>query len=91
MTLSALQGFVLGAWLGALVWVPAGRWSLLLLMRKSWRAQQQRQLADRGRRCHVPGAYPRVQVEHAGQYVQHDRIRAGVCQLEPPESFARVR
>lgn len=83
--------FLLGAIVSALVWVPLGRWSLLLLMRRSWRAQQLRQLANPGHGREVARPYPRVQVEHAGQYVQHDRIRAGVCQLEPPESFTRVR
>lgn len=76
--MDALQVFVVGAFLGALVWVPLGRASLLLLMRRSWRAQQQRQ---------VRRAVPRP--VHAGQYVDPGRVRAGVCGLEYP-SFRRV-
>jgi hypothetical protein len=85
VTLAALAAFgcaclVLG--------VQLGRWSVFLLT--SW-SQQLRERADRRRRREVPGAHPRVQVEHAGQYVQHDRTRPYVGQLEPPGSFARVR
>jgi hypothetical protein len=75
---SALESFWLGAVLGALVWVPFGRWSLLLLMRRSWRAQQLRQLAQSVRR---PAP--------AGWYVDRRRVRAGVCGLEPQPGFRR--
>lgn len=73
--------FLLGAVLSALVWVPLGRWSLLLLMRKSWRAQQLRQLAGR--------EVPRPRVEHAGWYVDRDRVRPG-HRMEPPDWFTRA-
>jgi hypothetical protein len=33
---------------------------------------------------------PRPSVAHAGRYVQPDRIRAGVCGLEPPDWFTAV-
>lgn len=70
--------------LGLLAGVQFGRWSAFLFPR-----QQLRQLANPGHGREVPGAHPRVQVEHAGQYVDRDRVRAGVCGLEYP-SFRRV-
>jgi hypothetical protein len=85
VTLAALAGFgcaclVLG--------VQLGRQSVFLLA--GW-SQQLRERADRRRRRKVPGAHPRVQVEHAGYYVEHERTRPYVGQLEPPGWFPRVR
>ena len=88
MTLA--DAFTDGWWLGLLTGVLLGRWSVFLLIGWSYR-QQLRQLAGRGDRGQVAGVHPRVQVEHAGQYVEHERTRPYVGQLEPPGWFARVR
>ena len=84
----ARQSFIVGAALGAGAGAQLGRWSLLLLWRSSWRAQYLRQLAYPRHGREVTRPYPRVQVEHAGQYVQHDRVRPGAANWSPPASFA---
>jgi len=71
VTLSAFQGFEVGAAVFLSLGVLLGRWSLLLLWRASWRAQYLRELART-----LPRPVPAV---HAGQYVDPARVRAGVC------------
>jgi hypothetical protein len=103
LTLDAFQGFIVGWCLGLLAGVLLGRWSLLLLMRKSWRAQQLRQLGAAGGRDSNPQTVPFspaagrprqhliLRAGHAGQYVEHERTRPYVGQLKPPGWFPRVR
>ena len=86
----ARWAFIVGAGLGAGAGVQLGRWSLLLLMRWSWKRQQLRQLADARRGREVPRVHPRVQVEHAGQYVQQLRAegrRACYGQQDLPDAW----
>lgn len=90
----ALEVFAVGVCFGLAAGVPLGRWLLLLVIRRVWVQQQRRQRVHLGRGRQVTRPYPRVEIEHAGEYVQHLRSegrRAGWSQLEPPGQFARVR
>lgn len=76
-----MTAFALGVIAGALLWVPVGRWSLLLLFRRSWRSQYLRNLSRR-----LP---PPARLPHAGHLVQRGSVAVG--SLKVPDLDTRVR